>query len=182
MKRFNFIVIVVFVLSLLTAFGLDWASSDYEFVSKQQSAIGNNAQHSQLQITQEQILQYSRVSGDPVKDGIQAQVIFLNPLQKVGNNYLIFQVIINIYTERPFNYEITDLVMLENSKGRKVTQGFEWQESDHGNESHIMGVLIVPNLKGRESLLGDDVEWIKMTIEGIHEAKPMEFKWGKEIM
>lgn len=181
MKRFNFIVIVVFVLSLLTAFGLNLASSDYEFIPEKQSAIENNAQYSQTQITQEQILQYCRIFGDPVKDGVQAQVIFLNPLQKVGDSYLIFQVTIDIYTEKVFDYKITDLVMLEDSKGRKITQGFEWQESDHSNGSHIMGILMVPNLKGRESLLEDDVEWIKLTIEWIEERN-MEFKWENEIM
>lgn len=182
MKRFNFTVIVVFLLSLLMALGLDWASSDYKFIPEKQSSTGNNTEYFQSQITQEQILKYCRIFGDPVKDGIQAQVIFMNPLQKVGDNYLIFQVIIDIYTERVFDYKITDLVTLEDSKGRKVTQGFEWQESDHSSESHIMGILMVPNLKGRESLLEDDVEWIKMTIKWMHEEKPMEFKWEYEIM
>ncbi|MCG9478717.1 MAG: hypothetical protein K9H14_00735 [Actinomycetia bacterium] len=177
MKRFNLITVVVFILSILAAFGLDRVSSDYEFVPDEQPAVEENMLDLNQPISREQFLQFCQINGDPVKDGIQAQVIFLNPFQEMGDNYLVFQVMIDIYTEKVGDYKITDSVTLEDSKGRKVSQGFEWQEHEHSNESHIMGVLMVPNLEGGDSLLEEDVEWVKLTIESIDERKPIQFKW-----
>ncbi|GEM_PF-4834580 len=172
MRKFNIIVIAVFGFSLLLSLGLDLASDDYEFIPKESPTEGH-----QPISPEEEISQFVQVAGDPGKDGISGEAIFLNPLfNRENENILVFQLMIDLYNGINID-KIIDLITLEDSKGRVISKELEWQEDENSTASHIMGILVAHDLEGDDSLLQKDVDWIKLTIADINSSSPLEFKW-----
>ena len=93
MRTINWLVIITFVFSLLIAAGLDLMSGDYEFVPNQQIPGENKKQPNQLYLTEEMVEKFLRTSKTSEPGNVEIQVIFLNPLQKLNNDYLIFQIV-----------------------------------------------------------------------------------------
>ena len=177
MRTINWLVIITFVFSLLIAAGLDLMSGDYEFVPNQQIPGENKKQPNQLYLTEEMVEKFLRTSGTSEPGNVEIQVIFLNPLQKLNNDYLIFQIALNSHYVNLLNYDITKNAVIKDSSGRIITEGFTWEQINNNKGHHLMGVLMVPDLTSEISLTKNDLEWIKLVIKGIPKIENREFQW-----
>ncbi len=115
---------------------------------------------------------------------VEIQVIFLNPIQKSGDENLIFQIALNMHSINLASYDIAKKVVLEDSSGRTITDGFYWKPF-HNIKGHLEGILVVPiQAKGQKnefSSTSDNVEWIKLTIKGVPQIEVREFLWETEL-
>lgn len=181
MRTINWVVIITFVFSLLIAAGLDLISGDYEFVPNQQITAEKMEQNHQINPSKEMVEKFLRTSGTSEPGNVEVQVVFLNPLQKLNNDYLIFQIALNSHYVNLSNYDITKNAVIKDSSGRIIVEGFTWKQIHNNKGHHLMGVLMVPDLKSELSLTKDDLEWIKLVIKGIPNIEYREFHWDKVL-
>lgn len=183
--------LIAFVFSILIFMGLDFISEDYNFepvsnLTPEENINSNNLEN----ISQEIIRKYSRISGIDENEDVKINVIFLNPIQKLGYHHLNFQ--ITLYSQRIdlSGYRITKNVLIEDSTGLKIKKGFTWQEIHNHNGYHIIGVLSLPYGKyfsknrksGRESKnIEPSLKWVKLIIQGIPNTDLKEFRWDLEL-
>ncbi len=178
MRTGQWISIVAVGLSLAAAVGLHLISRDYEYVP-----VGRNARSSnpipkaELKIDEERLARSVRSSGAVEPGNVEVQAIFLNPVGETKEGYLAFQISFNTHTVNLANYDITKKVVIEDSKGRVVAEGFKWEEIHNRGYHHVLGVLTVSDLKDEKSLMATDVQWIKLVLKGIPKIQSREFKW-----
>jgi hypothetical protein len=184
MKIISWVAVAIFGFSLNTAIVLGMLSRDYSFIPDSQISE-NNSQNGKIDIPSEKIDKLWRTSGNLDPGNVEIQVLYLNPIQKIDNEKLIFQIALNTHSVDLSNYDITKKVVLEDSSGRTIKDGFYW-EPVHGNQSHhLMGILVVPiKAKGQRNKFpsgSDNTDWIKLTIKGIPQIEIREFLWDKGL-
>lgn len=179
MRTGQWISIVAVGLSLATAVGLHLISKDYEYVPERRSVMSTDPIPKEELEIDERIASSVRFSGAIEPGNVEVQAIFLNPINETKEDYLAFQISFNTHSVNLANYDITKEVVIEDSKGRVVAEGFKWEEIHNRGYHHVLGVLTVSDLKDEKSLMAKDVEWIKLIIKGIPKIKTREFKWEK---
>lgn len=185
MRIINWIAITFFGFSLITAVALGLISRDYEFVPGSQESERSNNQTGQIEIPGEVISKFLRTSGNLDPGNVEVQVLFLNPIQNIEDDKLIFQVTLNTHSVNLAGYDITKKAVLEDSNGRTITEGFYWKQIHNNKGHHLMGILVFPaqateQNNGNTATVGA-VEWIKLTIKGLPGTENREFQWDIEL-
>jgi hypothetical protein len=184
MRIINWVAVAIFGFSLNTAIVLGILSRDYSFMPDSQ-IYESSSQNGKIDLPGEMIDELWRTSGNLDPGNVEIQVLYLNPIQKIDDEKIIFQIALNTHSVNLTSYDITKKVVLEDSNGRTIKDGFYW-EPVHGNKSnHIMGILVVPiKAKGQRekfSSNSDKTDWIKLTIKGIPQIEIREFLWEKGL-
>jgi hypothetical protein len=163
-------------LSLAIAVILHTISRDYEYAPVNRSVVSSDEiPKAELQIDK-RIAGFVRSSGTTEPGNVEVRAIFVNPVMEMREDKLVFQIAFNTHSVNLANYDITRKVVIEDSRGRAVTEGFQWEELHNMAYHHVLGFLTVPDLK-EKSLMAKDVEWIKLVLRGIPKIERREFKW-----
>ncbi len=178
MRKFNRIAIITVVVSLLTAAGLHWASRDYEFTPRVEKELALKEVQPQPYIL-ERLSRLVRTTGSVEPGNVEIQAVFLNLVQQLPENRLVFQITFNTNSVNLTDYDITKKAVIEDSKGRVISEGFKWKQTHNESSHHIMGLLMVPDLGDKGSLTGKDVKWIKLIIKGVPIIENREFRWDQ---
>ncbi len=176
MRKFNWIAIITVVVSLLIAAGLHWASRDYEFTPRVEKELALKEDQPQPDISK-RLVSLVRTTGSIEPGNVEIQAIFLNPVQQLPENRLVFQIAFNTHSVNLTDYDITKKAVIEDSEGRVITEGFKWKQTHNQGYHHIMGLLTVPDLRDKGSLTGKDVKWIKLVVKGVPKIAKREFRW-----
>jgi hypothetical protein len=185
MKITNMLVVMFFVFSLITAITLELISDDYKFVPGSQVTEERDTQPIQTQIPEEIISKFIRTSGKIEPGNVLVQVIFLNPLQDLDERHFIFQVALNTQNVNLTDYDISKKAVLEDSSGRIISEGIYWTQLHNERGRHLMGILAVSTQEkdnnNEKSSTIDNIEWVKLTINGLPGIEKREFLWNIEL-
>ncbi|HEC61492.1 MAG TPA: hypothetical protein ENI27_04490 [bacterium] len=175
MKKSSWIAVISVVFSLSVALSLHWFSKDYEFTPRRREPVPQN----RIAETRPDagITRFVRTSGFVEPGNVEVQAVFLNPVEDLEDDQLVFQIAFNTHSVDMAGYDITQWALVENSKGRVIRAGFKWKVIHIQGYHHVSGILTVPNLIGRESLTAGEVEWIRLVLKGIPNLETREFHW-----
>ncbi len=58
-------------------------------------------------------------------------------------------------------------------------ESIQWKPEHNQSYHHIMGYLIVQEQESAGSLIGENVQWIKLVLRGIPKIEQREFVWER---
>jgi hypothetical protein len=170
---------LAFGTTILVAVLLHFASGDYEFLPEETKSTRSNVVPPPTVIPTDQALQLLRVTGATEPGNVEVQALLLNLLQPTEEPILVFQIALNTHSVSLRNVDIAKQAHIENSEGMMIRSGFRWKPEHNEGYHHIMGYLIVPEQESTGSLIGENVQWIKLVLQGIPKIERREFVWER---
>ncbi len=171
---------LAFGAAVLVAVLLHFASGDYEFSPAENRSSLTKVAPPQAVIPTDQSLQLLRVTGAAEPGNVEVQALLLNLLQPTEEEpVLVFQIALNTHSVSLRDVDIAKLAHIENSEGVMIRSGIRWNPEHNEGYHHIMGYLIVPEQESEGSLIGENVQWIKLILRGIPKIERREFVWER---
>ncbi len=176
----NWLAATMVGLALGMAGALHWMSTDYEFTPRRDPMSRSLSQGSQAHAgEQSPVAEFTQTTGAVEPGNVQIQADFLNNAKRGLEDHLVFRLSLNTHSVSLDTYDIGALATVEDSRGRAITEGFSWTETHNASSHHVMGFLAVPDLDDGQSMLADDVQWVKLVIKGIPAVPNREFRWSR---
>jgi hypothetical protein len=169
MKIFNLVSASLFLLAIATAASLDGVAKSIERRAERQIPMQRSTEAS------EELSSVLRESGSMNPGGVVVQALFLNQLQEIVDDFLLFQIVFDSVDVDMADFDISKNAVVEDSAGRRVEAGITWRPI-HELGYHKMGILIAPGWS-REDLLSEDTAWIQLSIKGIPAEQTRTFIW-----
>ncbi len=170
---------LAFGTTILVAVLLHFVSSDYEFSPAENRSTLSKVAPPQAVMPTDQALQLLRVTGAAEPGNVEVQALFLNLLQPTNESILVFQISLNTHSVSLRDVDIAKQAHIENSEGMLIRSGIRWKLEHNEGYHHIMGYLIVPEHENEGSLIGENVQWIKLVLRGIPKIERREFVWER---
>ncbi len=170
---------LAFGTAILVAVLLHFASGDYQFSPAENRSKLSNIAPPKALLPTNQPLQLLRVTGAVEPGNVEVQALLLNLLQPPKESILVFRIALNTHSVGLRNVDIAKQAHIENSKGMMIRSGIRWKPEHNQGYHHIMGYLIVPEQESAGSLIGENVQWIKLVLRGIPKIERREFIWER---
>jgi hypothetical protein len=170
---------LTFGITILAALLLHFSSDDYEFSPAETKLKFSEVAPAPTVIPTEQELQLLRVTGAAEPGNVEVKALLLNLLHPTEEPILVFQIALNTHSVSLQSVDLAKQAHIENSEGMMIRTGIRWKTEHNQGYHHMMGYLIVPDDKSSGSLIGDDVQWIKLVLRDIPMIEQREFVWEK---
>lgn len=170
---------LAFGTTILVAVLLHFASGDYQFSPAENRSTLSNVAPPKTVLPTNQPHQLLRVTGVVEPGNVEVQALLLNLLQPPEESILVFRIALNTHSMSLQNVDIAKQAHIENSEGMMIRSEIRWKPEHNQSYHHIMGYLIVQEQESAGSLIGENVQWIKLVLRGIPKIEQREFVWER---
>jgi len=108
---------------------------------------------------------------------VTADITFRNPIDKAGQDELVFEVALNTHSVPLESYDVANSIVLKNDQGKEVTQGFVWEPVSEASH-HRSGIIKVKN----DGILTEGTKFITLELKNLAGIPVREFKWEGEAL